>query len=263
MIKREFKINLKSLIIWTSILVLMLILVFCIYPYIINEDTLNSLDDMMEMFPPELLKAFNMDLYSISTSFGWIKTEGYMFITLIGSIYSGLLGSSILSKEEKDKTIEFLISKPIKRKDIVTSKILCGIVNIFIFNLLIFLTNLIGVSLTDDIIIKELLLISICPLLLYYMLFFSSLLISTYIKNAKKTTFIGLIIAFIAYILQLLGSISDKVSILKDISLFEFVSIRYITDNLHINYIYLCIGIVLIIFSILFTYKIYDNKELV
>ncbi len=74
MIKQEFKANLKSFLIWTSILVGMFLVVFLVYPYIITDDTMKNLDEMMKVFPPELLKAFNMDITSINTAFGWLKS---------------------------------------------------------------------------------------------------------------------------------------------------------------------------------------------
>ena len=61
MIKREFKVNLKSFIIWISILIFMFLITYLIYPYIVNDESVKSLDDMMRSFPPELIKAFNMD----------------------------------------------------------------------------------------------------------------------------------------------------------------------------------------------------------
>ena len=124
LIKREFKVNFKSFIIWTSILIVMFLIVFIVYPFIITDDTVKNLDEMMKVFPPEMLKAFNMDIASINTAYGWLKTEGFMFVLLIIGFYSSMQGGSILLKEEDDKTIEYLESLPIKRKTIVTNKII-------------------------------------------------------------------------------------------------------------------------------------------
>ena len=128
MLKRELKVNLKSFIIWLSVLLIMFLVVFLVYPYIITDDTVKNLDEMMKVFPPELLKAFNMDITSINTAYGWLTSEGFMFVLLIIGVYSSIMGGSILLKEESDKTIEYLGTLPIKRNKIITNKVIVSII---------------------------------------------------------------------------------------------------------------------------------------
>ena len=47
MIKREFKVNLKSFIIWLSVLVIMFLVVYLVYPYIITDDSMKNIDELM------------------------------------------------------------------------------------------------------------------------------------------------------------------------------------------------------------------------
>ena len=82
MLRRELKINFKSFLIWTSILLLLFLVVYLIYPSIISSDNIQMIDEMMKVFPEEMLKAFNMDISSIDTAFGWLKTEGFIFVLL-------------------------------------------------------------------------------------------------------------------------------------------------------------------------------------
>ena len=91
MFKREMKINLKSFLIWTAILIGLFLVVFLVYPSIISSENIEMIDTMMKIFPEEMLKAFNMDISSIDTAFGWLKSEGFVFILLITGIYSGIL----------------------------------------------------------------------------------------------------------------------------------------------------------------------------
>ena len=119
MLKREFKVNLRSFLIWTGVLVSLFLMVYLMYPSLIASDQMDQLNEMMKMFPPELLKAFNMDISGIDTAFGWVKTEGFVFVLLITGVYGSILGTNILLKEENDKTIEYLISLPVTRKQIV------------------------------------------------------------------------------------------------------------------------------------------------
>ena len=261
MFKREFKINFKSLILWSVILLAIYILVFSIYPSLINEDSKQGIEELMKTMPQEMLASFNMDLVGIESAFGWFKTEGYTFLTLIGGIYAAILGGTILLKEENDKTIEFLYSKPVSRNNIVTSKILCGIVNILIFTSIITLGNLIALMGNDDFNLKQFLMISILPILLYYMLFFIMLFISTFMKKTKKSMSLGIAIVFVSYFMQIIGGMGESVKVIKDISLFEFVSSRYIILNNTVDMKYVIIGLVIIAISTFGTYVRYNKKE--
>ena len=62
MFKRELKINLKSFLIWSLVMVALLFLVFMIYPSISSS---MKLDELMSVFPQEILKSFNFDIVSI------------------------------------------------------------------------------------------------------------------------------------------------------------------------------------------------------
>lgn len=263
MLKREFKINLKSLIMWTTILLATYILIFAIYPSLMNEQTKESLMQMMNSMPKEILSNFNMDIVGIESAYGWFKTEGYTFLVLVGGLYAAILGSTILVKEENDKTIEFLLSKPVKRSKVVTSKILTGIINIVIFTGIITVGNFIALKISGDLDIKQFLMISILPILLYFMLFFITLFLSTFFKKSKKSMSIGIAIVFIAYFMQIIGGMGENVEIIKNISLFEFVSSRYIILNNSIDWKYVLIGVGIILVAGIGSYKRYHDKEFV
>ena len=83
MTKRELKYNLKSFLIWTIIVSALFLVVFLVYPSISNSENIKMMDEMMKMFPEDLLKAFNMDIATIDTAYGWLKSEGFIMILLI------------------------------------------------------------------------------------------------------------------------------------------------------------------------------------
>ena len=83
MFKREMKVNFNGFIIWLLVLLEIFTVVFLMYPSIISSDNIKMMDEMMEMFPKEMLTAFNMDISSIDSAFGWLKTEGFVFVLLI------------------------------------------------------------------------------------------------------------------------------------------------------------------------------------
>ena len=263
MFKREMKINLKNFIIWTSILIGLFLIVFLIYPSIISSTNMQMIDGMMNMFPEEVLKAFNMDITSIDSAFGWLKTEGFVFVLLITGIYSGILGSNILLKEENDKTIEYLNSLPIKRTNIVISKVLCGIIYIFLMILVLGIFNFIGLSLSGDFDKKLYFLLSITPLFSSVVIFSLCLFISTFTHKTKKTLGISLGIVFASYFLQVISELSKETEFLKYFSVFTLSDIRNVIVHIRINYIIVGISIILSLIFILLTIFHYNRKELV
>ena len=49
MLKRELKVNFKSFIIWLLVLISLFLVIFLIYPSIVNGDTMKSLDELMKI----------------------------------------------------------------------------------------------------------------------------------------------------------------------------------------------------------------------
>ena len=263
MIKRELKLNLKSFIIWLLILLIMFTLVYLIYPYFITYDTMKDLDEMMKTFPPELLKAFNMDMSSISTAYGWFKTEGFTFVLLIMGIFSAFLGGNILLKEENDKTIEYLESLPIKRNTIVTHKNIVSIIYIFLMVIIFGLFNYISLSIIGDFDHKQFILLSITPLFICLPLYSINLFISTFLHKNKKSISIGLGMVFIFYLLNILSELTEEVEFLKYFSIYTLADTRNVISDVTINPILVLISLFLTIIFIVGTYINYNKKELV
>lgn len=263
MYKREMKVYLKSFLIWTIITMVMYVCVFAIYPSIMNNSSKEMIDEILKMYPPDVLKAFNMDIVSIDTAFGWLKTEGFIFILLITGAFAGTLGSNILVKEESEKTIEYLNSLPVKRNKIVTSKLMSALTYIVAMIACFGLFNFIGLSLSCDFDKKQYVLLSITPLFSSIVIFALCLFISTFTHKTKKMRGISLGIVFGSYIIQTIAGLSDKVENLKYLSAFTLADTRNVINDERINPIIVLVTVALFAIFTVLTYIRYNKKELV
>lgn len=263
MLKRELKINLKSFLIWTSILIVMFLVVFLVYPYIITDDNLNSLDKMMKVFPKELLKAFNMDITSINTVYGWLKSEGFMFILIIVGIYSSIMGSNIVLKEESDKTIEYLNSLPIKRSKIILDKILVALFYIVLMVLIVGIFNYLGLLVSGEFNKKEYLMLSITPLLCGLPLFAINLFLSTFRHKTKKTMGISLGMVFFFYFLQIVSELGEKTKVLRYFTIYTLADTRNIVSKSTFNPWMIIISLTITLVFIVLSFIRYEDKELI
>ena len=263
MFKRELKIGFRSFIIWTSILISIFLLVFLIYPSIVSSNDLDSLDEMLKMFPEDLLKAFNMDIASLKSPFGWLKSEGFIFVLLVTSSYSGILGANILLKEESDKTIEYLNSVPVTRLKVVLNKVVCGLLYIAFMVLAIGIFNYIGLKLSGDFDRKAYVLLSITPLFPSFVTFGLCLFISTFTHKTKNIVGIRLGIVFLSYFLNIVSEMSESTQFLKYISIFTLADVRNVILDIKINPLMIIISVVLTLLFIGLTILRYEKKELV
>ena len=215
MLKRELKVNFKSFLIWFLLIIGIFSVVFLIYPSIASSENIKMMDEMLKIFPEEILAAFNMDISSLDSAFGWLKSEGFVFILLLTSCYAGIVGSNIILKEENDKTIEYLTSLPITRTKIVLTKTLVGLIYITSLILGIGIFNYIALSLSGDFNQKQFLLLSITPVLPSIVIYFLCMLISTFTHKSKKMLGMTLGIVFGSYILYMLSTIAEETEFLN------------------------------------------------
>ena len=263
MFKREMKVNFKSFIIWLLVLLVIFTVVFLMYPSIISSDNIKMMDEMMEMFPKEMLTAFNMDISSIDSVFGWLKTEGFIFVLLIIGCYSGILGSNILLKEESDKTIEYLNSLRVKRSSIVFSKVISGLTYIILMVVLVGIFNFLGLSLSGDFDRKQYILLSTTPIFSSLVIYFICMFLSTFTHKTKKMLGLSLGIVLISYVFNVLSSIADSTEFLKYLSVFTLADIRSVIINISINPLMVIISFSLSIIFLILVLIRYNKKELV
>ena len=263
MFKRELKVNLKSFIIWTLVLVFLFILVFVLYSTIIGAEKIDNINELIKVFPEDVLRMFNLDITHMDTAFGWMETEGVIFALLITGVYSSILGCNILLKEESDKTIEYLSSLPVKRSDIVLKKVMCGLLYVVVMLVLFGMTNYICLSILEKFDKKVFILLSLAPILSNIVIFSFSLFISTFVHKTKQILSIGLGFVFISYFLSIVSEMSDKVKFLRYFSVYTLADTRGVIKDEKIKVLYVGISLLLTIMFIVLSLIRYNKKELV
>ena len=182
---------------------------------------------------------------------------------LITGIYSAILGSNIVLKEESDKTIEYLNSLPITRKTILSKKIICALIYIISMIVAIGVFNYIGLELSGDFDKKQYLMLSVTPLFVALPLFAINLFISTFLNKTKKTFGISLGIAFGSYLLQILSEMNEVTEFFKYFTVYTLADVRNVIVDVTINPIMVVISAAITIFFIIASYVRYEKKELV
>lgn len=139
---RELKANFKSLMIWIVIVVLFVIVGFSKFTaYEGNPEMLAILDAM----PPAVIATMNLTAFNLTTVTGFYGVM-FSYFALMISIAAAMWGSDIISKEERDKTVEFALTLPVTRTRLLTAKIGVVLVNCVFLLLVTWGATLVGAA---------------------------------------------------------------------------------------------------------------------
>jgi ABC-2 type transport system permease protein len=176
----------------TSVIVASLVFNSQVSAYQANLEALKQLGKQPNGPPPEL--------YPLNLLRGAVD-----YLELVGAILGILLGCLTIAKEKKTQTLKLILTRPVRRNDILFGKLLgnalfIGIVlacvGVFIFLSLVFVA---GATLTVTEIIKLLLVLVISWL--YIMAFFS---LAAFLSLGTKTLSVALIVAFTIWLVFVL-----------------------------------------------------------
>ena len=115
--KREMRANRKSLIIWCF--GVLFIVGSGMGKYAALSNTGDSINELMAHMPSSLQAIMgigSLDLATVDGYFGLL----YLYLVIMASIHAAMLGATMISKEERDKTAEFLFVKPISRTTVIS-----------------------------------------------------------------------------------------------------------------------------------------------
>ncbi len=82
---------------------------------------------LLKQFPATIQAVFGMTGLSLTTLSGYYGVL-FIYLAVILAIHAGMLGAAVLADEEQDETVEFLFAKPRSRSQIVTQKLLAGVI---------------------------------------------------------------------------------------------------------------------------------------
>ena len=253
--------NLKSVAIWSAFLILLILIYMSLFSSFAKDTA--TLNEALANFPKQLLIAFGMENMNWSTVLGFYGLV-FLFCQVCLAIRASNYGFGLVSIEERELTADFLLAKPIGRKQILTSKLLAAFSGLTISNLVVWICSFIAINLFNNGTGYEtkplvLLLLTIVP----FQLFFLSvgLLISLLVKRVRSVTPFSMGLAFGMYILNAFGNMIGSDS-LEVISPFKHFEPNYILKNATYNLPLVLISLSVIIVSIAASYVLYSKRNI-
>ncbi|MDD5954766.1 MAG: ABC transporter permease subunit, partial [Firmicutes bacterium] len=172
-----------------------------------------------------------------------------------------LCAVGILSKEEKDKTAEFLLTHPVSRVRIITEKLIAVVIQITAMNVMIYALAVGSIAAVgEEIPWKEISLLHLAYYLLQLELAGICFGLSAFLR--KGGAGVGLGIATMMYFLNLIANIAEVAEFLKYITPFGYCEGADIVLNGKLDASRVAIGAVIGIGGIILAYLKYTRKDI-
>jgi|SRR5690625_1050995 len=261
MVRKELKDNRRNLLIWIGAMLGMIAIGAAEYSVVVEAG--DAIMELFESLPHVLAIVFGAEAIPDHTPPIGYYIMMYLWYCIIAFTHAAVLGATIISKEERNRTAEFTFTKPFTRQDIITSKIIAAIVNVAIITLTALIGNLImlvpkieGESILSEIAITLPSMFIVQILFLFIGLLFSAIF-SSY---GKALSFSALFVAlsyFLMVIIKLIGTI-DFLSVLTP---FMYFTGTGVVEN-GISVLYILLAVVIIVTAGYLTYYKYESRDL-
>lgn len=228
---KEFKNNLKGTVI-TS-LVVVLYTAFSLLIYSSMQENISKIKEFYYIMPESFQEAFNFHINQWDNVLGFYVTYFVYFVPIITGCYSIILGTRLLSKEEQNKTAEFLLSRPLSRNQIVSSKLIAFFIHILGINLLAFLTGMFGSGIVSDweFNIISFIILHTYGLLICFLFGLLGFFITVVMKRAKAITGIGIGIVLGTYLFDVMIRVFGGVQFLLYLTPFKYINLEAHTPD--------------------------------
>lgn len=245
----------KSTIIWTISLCAVEVLFLLIYPGVVKDAA--ELQRLLMSYPEMIRNAMGIAVDNF-TSFLGFYSFSFLYVTLCGAIQAMNIGTGIVSKEVREKTADFLLTKPVSRKRIMTAKLLAALTSLVLTNV----TYLAVVSLMGSMVatapFSKKIFLMVTATLFFVQLIFAALgvLIAVIVPKIKSVIAVSLSTVFGFFVVGMFGSLTRYLTPLK------YYDPTYIVRNAAYETQFMIVELIFIVVAIVASYWIYMKKDI-
>lgn len=257
---RELAAYRKSTLIWMAVMGTMAFVFMAgMWPGFASDIT--AAKDLLSNLPRAVTAAFSISLENFFTVFGFYA---YLltFATVAVSIQAMNVGAGVISKEYSGKTADFLLSKPVKRWQVLSAKLAAALVSVVMvgatFGIVGYIGALIGTK--EPFSAETFLLLSLTVLLVQLFFLVLGALFAVTLPKIKSVVSVSLPSVFAFFIIGTLGEIVGNEEV-RYITPFKFFDSLYIMNHKALEARFLVLEAVVVTVFLVAVYLIFQKKN--
>jgi ABC-2 type transport system permease protein len=221
------------------------------------------MNELLAQFPEEFLTAFGMNGIDMSTVLGFFGLA-LLFCQICVGVQAANYGFALVSVEERDLTADFLLSKPVGRKTILTSKLLAALTCLGITDIVAWISSLVFISAFRDgrpYETKTLVLLWLTLPFLQLLFLTVGMLLSLFPRKIRSVTPYSMGLVFGLYVLNAFGGMIGE-DTLENLTPFKHFEANYIVTHGAFDFPLMLISVVLTVISLVGSYLLYARRDI-
>lgn len=246
----ELRANLKSLLIWGASLAFIYYVASIEFSAFQGDPEIQAAMEQFEI----LFQALGTASSDMTTAEGYLSILS-LYIFLPVTIFSGMLGANVISKEEKNKTAEFLFTLPVSRRYVLFNKLLAAIFLSLLLNGIVIGSILLsfGRFNPEPIFYTFLSNLSVGSFAIQMIFLGIGVMLSSILKQFRLSSAITVGILVSAFMLHMLIGFVEEIEFMKYATPFSYFSSELMmASDFQIANVLITLGLIIISFTTLF-----------
>ena len=258
---REMKAHRWGLIFWSLGMVMMIYSGMAKYGA--YEAAGESVTAILDQMPDTVRVVFGMTGFDLSTAAGFYGML-FLYLAVMGAVHAALLGAHLIAKEERDHTSEFLYAKPASRSRVLTGKLLAGLANLIIFNLVTTASSLYFVDFfnKDAPFGDDIVLLMIGLFFLQVIFFAIGAAVAGTSHKPKSAASRATSIMFGMFLLYYVVNLNQDLEFLKYFTPFKYFEASALMTDGALDPVFVVLSVVIVALAITGAYRSYSSRDL-
>lgn len=230
--------------------------------YAAYEAAGQSVVDILDQLPNGIKVVFGLGGFDLTTAAGFYGVL-FIYLAVMAAVHAVLLGANLIAKEERDHTSEFLYAKPASRGRVLTGKLLAGLVNLVVFNLVTLASSFYFVDYYNkDAPFGSDMLILMIGLLFLQLIFFSiGAVVAGTSRRPKSAASVATSIMFLTFLLYYMVNLEESLGFLKYFTPFKYFDAAVVMAD-GLDPVFVALSVVIVVAAVFGTYHFYSARDL-
>ena len=258
-VRFEFRQLVRSTALWWVAMAGLIAVYVSVYPTFAEDAA--SMKQLFDAMPPAMHAALGVNVAILGSFLGFLSNI-FTIMLLVAAIHGAFLGITLLGREQRSVTTEFLFTKPVSRTKLFAAKLLVGTViviltMVWVGSVIVGMGQLVGAGEIDP--GRFMMIVSVFGVVEAWF-FAAGMMWVTLVRRHKAIAPAAMTVAFGFFLLGVVGAMIDK-EVVRWIVPMQYVDLASVVQTGAYDSLQLVVGLIVLVGFVTISYLICCRRD--